>query len=226
MKHIIFTLWLFLFSTCLTYSQKSMVAEEKFHAASGFFIDKDFQTALATVNEGLSVQPENQKLQTLKKILEQEQKKQQQQQKEQQEKEQQQKEQQQNKDKNKQDQQQENQNKDQQDNGQKKEDEGQKDKQQNKGEEKNDEKKGDQEKDKDTRDQDAKNKQTGDPENKEPDAGDDQPKPALSDKLEQMKMSPEKAAMILEAMKNQEKQYLQQLKRKPVKGRDKGKPDW
>jgi Ca-activated chloride channel family protein len=46
------------------------------------------------------------------------------------------------------------------------------------------------------------------------------------DKLEQMKISEEKAKMILEAMKNQEKQYLQQNKRKATKSRDRGKPDW
>jgi len=41
-----------------------------------------------------------------------------------------------------------------------------------------------------------------------------------------MKLSEEKAKMILEAMKNQEKQYLQQNKRKANKPQDKGKPDW
>lgn len=45
-------------------------------------------------------------------------------------------------------------------------------------------------------------------------------------KLEEMKISEEKARMILEAMKNQEKQYLQQNKRKATKSRDRNKPDW
>lgn len=45
-------------------------------------------------------------------------------------------------------------------------------------------------------------------------------------KLQEMKISEEKARMILEAMKNQEKQYLQQKKRKPTKTRDRSKPDW
>jgi Ca-activated chloride channel family protein len=49
---------------------------------------------------------------------------------------------------------------------------------------------------------------------------------SVSDKLKQMEMSEEKARMILEAMKNQEIQYLQQNKRKATKPRDKGKPDW
>jgi Ca-activated chloride channel homolog len=50
--------------------------------------------------------------------------------------------------------------------------------------------------------------------------------PSVSDKLEQMEISEEKAKMILEAMKNQEVQYLQQNKRKATKPKDKGKPDW
>ncbi len=50
--------------------------------------------------------------------------------------------------------------------------------------------------------------------------------PSVSEKLKQMEMSEEKAQMILEAMKNQEIQYLQQNKRKATKPKDKGKPDW
>ena len=50
--------------------------------------------------------------------------------------------------------------------------------------------------------------------------------PQLSQKLQEMKMSEEKAKMILEAMKNQEIQYLQQNKRKATKPKDRGKPDW
>jgi Ca-activated chloride channel homolog len=50
--------------------------------------------------------------------------------------------------------------------------------------------------------------------------------PSVKDKLKDMQMSEEKAKMILEAMKNQEVQYLQQNKRKATKPRDKGKPDW
>ncbi|MCK6618182.1 MAG: tetratricopeptide repeat protein [Cyclobacteriaceae bacterium] len=49
---------------------------------------------------------------------------------------------------------------------------------------------------------------------------------SVNEKLEQLKISEEKAKMLLEAMKNQEMQYLQQNKRKPSKPKDKGKPDW
>ncbi len=50
--------------------------------------------------------------------------------------------------------------------------------------------------------------------------------PSVADKLKDMEMTEEKAKMILEAMKNQEIQYLQQNKRKATKPKDKGKPDW
>jgi Ca-activated chloride channel family protein len=51
-------------------------------------------------------------------------------------------------------------------------------------------------------------------------------KPSPQEKLKDMQISEEKAKMILEAMKNQEVQYLQQNKRKATKPKDKGKPDW
>lgn len=62
-------------------------------------------------------------------------------------------------------------------------------------------------------------------ESKEDKAKEDQMN-SLSDKLKEMNISPEKAKMILEAMRNNEIQYLQQNKRKPTKRKDPGKPDW
>lgn len=49
---------------------------------------------------------------------------------------------------------------------------------------------------------------------------------STQEKLEQMNISEEKAQMILEAMKNNEIQYIQQQRRKPTKARESGKPDW
>ncbi|WP_421869977.1 hypothetical protein [Marinoscillum sp.] len=49
---------------------------------------------------------------------------------------------------------------------------------------------------------------------------------STKEKLEQMNISEEKAQMILEAMKNNEIQYIQQQRRKPTKAPDSGKPDW
>lgn len=54
----------------------------------------------------------------------------------------------------------------------------------------------------------------------------EKPTPSPSDKLKEMNISEEKAKMILEAMKNNEIQYIQQNKRKATKRKNSGKPDW
>jgi tetratricopeptide (TPR) repeat protein len=46
------------------------------------------------------------------------------------------------------------------------------------------------------------------------------------EKLKEIGLNPEAAERVLDAMKNQEKQYLQQNKRKATKPKDRGKPDW
>jgi Ca-activated chloride channel family protein len=127
--------------------------------------------------------------------------------------------QQQNKDKDKKDQP----NKDQQNKEEQKKDQEEKD-QQNKDEQNKDEQKKDQEqKEQQEKEQQEKQKQK-DQQQKDAEKKD---MPNLDrDKLEQMKISEEKARMILEAMKNQEKQYLQQQKRKATQSRDRNKPDW
>lgn len=120
----------------------------------------------------------------------------------------------------------------------------QKDQQKKDQEKKDQEKKDQQKKDQEKKDQQEKDQQQKDKEEQEKkdkeqkekqDAEKDQQKdksekkdasPQLSEKLQQMKMSEEKAKMILEAMKNQEIQYLQQNKRKATKPRAKDKPDW
>jgi hypothetical protein len=48
----------------------------------------------------------------------------------------------------------------------------------------------------------------------------------IAERLKDMKISEEKAKMILEAMKNNEIQYIQQNKRKATKKKDSSKPDW
>ncbi|HCW07874.1 MAG TPA: hypothetical protein DGG95_10985 [Cytophagales bacterium] len=74
------------------------------------------------------------------------------------------------------------------------------------------------EKEQQQKEQEKKDQQNKDEKNK--------PDPSLSEKLKDMKISEQKAKMILEAMKNQEVQYLQQNRRKATKPKDKGKPDW
>jgi hypothetical protein len=140
-------------------------------------------------------------------------------------------EQQQNRDKqNKENQKQDDQQKDQQKQDQKKNDEQKKKEQEQKDQQQKDQKeKEQQEKEQEKKDQqkkeDAEKKDQKDSEEKQ-EKNEKQPPPDWSKKLQDMKMTEEKARMILEAMKNQEKQYLQQNQRKATKPRDKGKPDW
>ena len=45
-------------------------------------------------------------------------------------------------------------------------------------------------------------------------------------RLKDLNLSEEKAKMVLDAMRNQEIQFLQQQQRKAKKRQEKGKPDW
>ncbi len=125
------------------------------------------------------------------------------------------------------------QNKDQQNKEDQKKDEQQKDQQnkdeKNKEERNKDQQKKDQEqKDKEQKEQQEKEQQEKEKqkEQQEKDAKKEEMPNLDREKLEQMKISEEKARMILEAMKNQEKQYLQQQKRKSSQSKDRNKPDW
>lgn len=187
------------------------LAEAKFHEGSQYYINGNRDKALSSVNTGLMSDPGNQKLTELKKLLEEDKKKEEQKKKDEEKKEKEKKEQ------------------------QKKED-------QKKEKEKKDQEKKDQQ-DKDKKDKEEKDKEQKDKEQKEKEEKDKKPEekeekkdqkskekketpPEVSEKLKDMKMTEDKAKMILEAMKNQEVQYLQQNKRKATKPKDKGKPDW
>jgi len=66
-------------------------------------------------------------------------------------------------------------------------------------------------------------------ENENPDEQQDQQQPDmqnLKEKLEEMNMNEETAMMILEALRNKEIQYLQQMRKKSTQNRKSGKPDW
>jgi Ca-activated chloride channel family protein len=148
-----------------------------------------------------------------------------------------------NKDQNKDQQNKDQQNKDQQNKDQQKKDEQKKD-QQNKDQQKKDQESKDeqQKKEQEQKDQQKKDQQNKDQKEQEKKDAEEQQKDQQQDeknKQEQEKkamknfnpdkmpkMSEEKAHMILEAMRNQEKQYLQQQRRKATKPREKGKPDW
>jgi len=63
-------------------------------------------------------------------------------------------------------------------------------------------------------------------EEKQEEEQESKPNPIDEEKLKEMKISKEKAKLILEAMKNNEIQYIQQNKRKAKKKKDPTKPDW
>ncbi|HEX9650522.1 MAG TPA: tetratricopeptide repeat protein [Cyclobacteriaceae bacterium] len=108
------------------------------------------------------------------------------------------------------------QNKDQQNKDQNKQDQ---EKQEN--QEKQDSEKGDQE-NQEEQNQEEKKEQEGDQEKE----NEPQPESTKPEKLKEMNISEEKARMILEAMKNNEIQYIQQNKRKAKEPKKSTKPDW
>ena len=176
-----------------------------FNRAANLFIEGNNEQALNNVNDALRRYPNDPQLKALKEKLEkkqkEEEKKKQQQQKQEQEK------------KNKQEQEQQ---KDGQSSEEEKKEEGQEKKE---GEEQPKEKKEQQEKEGEKPSEEEKEGK----QKKEQQA----PTPSETEKrLEQMEISPEKARMILEAMKSKEVQYLQQKKRKATQRNDDGKPDW
>lgn len=109
---------------------------------------------------------------------------------------------------------------------QQKKDQEQKDKEQKEKEKKEQEQKDkeEQKKEQEKKDKDQEQKEKEEQEKKEKEKK-DMP-PSVKDKLQQMQISEEKAKMLLEAMRAQEVQYLQQNKRKATKPKEKGKPDW
>jgi Ca-activated chloride channel family protein len=126
-------------------------------------------------------------------------------------------------------QEQQDQNKDQ---DQQQKDEQNKDKKDEQNKDKKDQENTDQKKEQEKKDQQEQEKKDQEQQQKEQQEKEQQEKdekelpPSVKDKLKDMNMSEEKAKMILEAMKNQEVQYLQQNKRKGTKPKDKAKPDW
>ena len=70
------------------------------------------------------------------------------------------------------------------------------------------------------------NKENKEQQNQENKENKEQQNQTIEEKLKEINISKEKAEMILEALKNNEIQYLQQLKRKTSKKVDKSKPDW
>lgn len=165
-----------------------------------------FEAALASLKQALKADPANDdarfNYEMIKKKLEEEKKKQQQQ-----------------------DQNKENQDKkdDQNKDSKEKEQKDQKD-QKNTDEKKDQQQKEQEKKEQEQKDREQQQKEQQEKEQQEKDSK--ELPPSVKDKLKDMNMSEEKAKMILEAMKAQEIQYLQQNKRKATKPKDKNRPDW
>lgn len=176
-------------------------AEEFFNTAANQYVFSKEKLALTTIDQGLSMYPGNKPLVQLKEKILKDKKKENQKQNQQQ----QQKDQQQNKDK------------------QEKKDQQQKDQQQKK--EQDQQKKADEQKDKQDQKQNQQAAQDQEEKNKK-DEKNQMPPKSREEKLKELNMSEEKARMILEAMRNNEIQYLQQMRRKATKKPQSGKPDW
>jgi hypothetical protein len=125
-----------------------------------------------------------------------------------------------------QNQQQDQQNQENQENKEQQQDQQQQEQDQQEGDEENEDQQNQQEQeqqDKQKQQEEQESQQQQEQENDENQESENQPEPQ---KMEDMKISEEMAKKILEAMRNNEIQYLQQQRRKPTKPRDSGKPDW
>jgi hypothetical protein len=201
MKSTILSLYFILACTVISFSQD---AQAYFNTSANHYVQNKREEALRSVQAGIQKYPNDQKLRALADKLKEE--KQKEDQKRNQENQEQQKKEQQKKEQQKKEQ-------------QEKEQKEQKEQKDQDGEKSEEEKK----------DQEAKEKKDGQQdqrENKDDKNQKTDNQPQLSQKAQQMKISEEKARMILEAMKNNEIQYLQQNKRKATKPRESGKPDW
>jgi Ca-activated chloride channel family protein len=201
------------YQSLMSSSKGSIVSKADLHVGLMANQRGKAEEALALFKQAVKADPTNEEArynyEMLKKKLDEQKKKEQEQQKRDQ----------QNKD---QDQKQDQQNKDQQ-----QKDKEQQEKEQEKKEQDEKQKQEQQKKEQEQKEKEKQEKEQQEQEQQEKEEQEKQEKPNLDQKkLEQMKITEEKARMILEAMRNQEKQYLQQNKRKATKSRDRSKPDW
>ena len=177
---------------------------EFFNHAANEYIYQNEQVALNTIGTGLTKYPGDKNLSALKEKIEKDKQEQEQQKKEDQEKKE-----------------QEEQEKKEQEEQQQKQEDKEKEEEQQKQQEQDEQ--SEEEKNADEKDQ----AQQAEPEETEEEGKEmDEPPQSRSEKLEELNLTEEKAKMILEAMKNNEIQYIQQNKRKATKKPDSSKPDW
>lgn len=106
------------------------------------------------------------------------------------------------------------------------EDQQQQDQQQQQKEQEQDQEQQQQNDQEQQQDQEQKNEQQQQEQEQQEGEQKEDPMEKLMEKLKEMNIPLEKAQMILEAMKNNEVQYVQQKKRKASQKKDSSKPDW
>ena len=197
MRKVFYSILFIVFTISVTVSAQT--AGDYFNRAANEYIYQNDQVALNTIDNGLKSFPDDPPLTSLKeKILKE---KEEQQQKDQQQNQEQQEQQEQ--EQKEQEQQEQEQKEEQQQQDQQEADEGE-----------------------DAEQKDQPQQQPEQQETEEEGEEMQQPPKSREEKLEELNLTEEKARMILEAMKNNEIQYIQQNKRKPTKKPDNSKPDW
>jgi len=181
------------------------------------FNSSKYQEALVHYKSALKLDPTNEdaryNYELLKKLLE-EQKKQQEQEQEQQQD-------QQNQDQEQQNQDQQNQENQDQENQQEQQDQQNQENQENQ-QQQQEQQEGEEQEQKEGEESEQQQDEDGEESEEQPEDN----QPTTAEKLEEMNISEEKAQMILEAMKNNEIQYIQQNRRKAKNRKKSGKPDW
>ncbi len=213
-------------------SSKDKVVKSVAHQQLGIMADraKKFDEALSHFKSAIKTNPANDEArynyEMLKKMLDEQEKNQQDQKNKDDQNKDQEKKDQENKDQQNKDQQQQNKDQEKQDqeNKEKQEEQNEEGKEGEQKDEEQQKQKDQQEKEGEKEKKEEQKPQEG--EENEDKKGDEEQMNSISDKLKEMKISEEKAKMILEALKNNEIQYYQQNKRKPTKRKDPDKPDW
>lgn len=193
------------------FSQQFETPVVAFNQAANEYIYQGTGPAVRTLNSALQQFPEDEKLQALLEKILKDKKDQEQQQNQQ--------------DQNQEDQQNQQEQDQQQDQSQNEEQkENQEQEQQNQNQNQDSQEKAEEAEDAEKKDQ-GQNAQPQQAEQEGEDQENSDP-PQVHQNLEEMNISPEKAKMILDAMKNNEIQYIQQMERRPTQRPDHNKPDW
>lgn len=197
------------FITCLSLGGFAQDAETAFHQGANSYVKGNLQEATQTVASALQKYPSDPKLNSLMEKLKKEEQENKDEEKENKEK---------NEEEDKEKQEEKDKNKDQ-------ENQEQQEKEGEEGEEKPEEKGEEKEKGEEEKEGDKEEKESGE-EKEEGEEGEKEEMKSKNQRFQEMNLTEEKAKMILEAMKNNEVQYIQQNKRKVRENTNYGKPDW